>query len=175
MYLSIYLSINPSMCETIHPSLHQSIHLWIYLSSICVKPSIHLSMNPSIQESTYSSTVCVRIYSSIHPTLLLRVHQSKHGLQVSQFIHQRSKCLLNLEVIISVGNKFILIHTFLSMHTFPSPCTRGCPPCYSCRRGSAGLCPAWWSWSEWWWFSAYRTETQTRWLNRYTSHGGTLG
>lgn len=165
MYLSIHLWNYPSIHLSINPSICGSI-----LSSICVKPSIY----PSIQESTYSSTVCERIYPSIHPTLLLRVHQSKHGLQVSQFIHQRSKCLLNLEVIISMWNKFILIHTFLSMHTFPSPCTRGCPPCYSCRRGSAGLCPAWWSWSEWWWFSAYRTETQTRWLNRYTSHGGTL-
>lgn len=48
--------------------------------------------------------------------------------------------------------------------TSRSHCTRVCPPSHSCRRGSAGPCPAWWNWTWWWWSSPSRTGG--RWIRK---------
>jgi len=74
-YLSIYLSIrpsihqyiNPSIHHSITPSIHQSIYLSIYLS---IYPSIHLSINLSIHQS-FNLYIYLSIHLSSHSYLCI--------------------------------------------------------------------------------------------------------
>lgn len=47
-------------------------------------------------------------------------------------------------------------------------CTTECPLCHSWWQGNAGLSPAWWSWSGWWWYAPFQTDT---WWENVTSQG----
>ena len=70
-YLSIHLSIYPS----IHLSNHQSIYQSIY-------PSTHLSIYPSIYQSIYLS-----IHPFIHVTICLSIYPSIYILAYSKCLH----------------------------------------------------------------------------------------